>query len=315
MFGDCIKRVVRFLCNPTTTNIGIRIFITPQSVLSLSSPYTERFSLLPASFRTSPNQPEQIADPFIYLTNEGLYCFYEEKTSKSHGRIRVLIMFDDSSIEIRDCDLGLENHVSFPFIYQENKQEDRIFMIPETASIREVALYRPVNFPVKWEKVQVLLRGNYVDSHLLKKDNHYYLFTTEKIDRSTSQGYSYQLNIYISDNLKGEYRPHPLNPITTGRKYSRSGGSILEENSQFYRISQDCFDSYGKEINIFKIIKLTPTEYEENLQTYNWIINKFGHNLGGHHIHTATRDNFKYFAVDFNFKDSYIQRFIKLLSR
>lgn len=314
MLGNFITKIISLFLGPKSTNIGINVFSTSKTMLSLSSPYTECFSLSPASFRLSATQPEQIADPFLYICDEVLFCFYEEKVHKMPGRIKVLKFCADNTIESRSCDLGMEDHVSFPFIYHDESQNDSIFMIPETASRREVALYRAVDFPEKWEKEHVFLNGNYVDSHLISKDNKYYLFTTEKIGQLTSQDYNYHLKIYISDTLRGEYKPHPQNPVIKGRKYSRSGGGIMNENGQLYRISQDCFDNYGKEINIFKIIKLSPTEYEEELHTDNWIFNKFGHGLGGHHVHTAIRENLIYIAVDFNYKDSYFQRFVKMIS-
>jgi hypothetical protein len=186
-------------------------------------------------------------------------------------------------------------------------------MIPETSSSQEIAIYESILFPIKWRKKKVLLSGNYVDSYVFKFQNTFYLFTTKKVKANSGKYFDYEFCIYFSDSLFGEYFPHPKNPISNSKKYSRSGGSILHFNDNLFRIAQDCKDRYGRDLHFFKINNLSKTDYHEELFLEDWVLNTFSNMDGGHHLSTCIWNNNQYIAVDFNYKDSYFQRFVNLL--
>lgn len=246
----------------------------------------------------------QNADPFLFENEDVLYCFYEEYIRGANGRLKVCIFLDFENWYIEDIDIGEDIHLSYPFISRD--LINGIYMVPETSKNQEVAIYQPLNFPFKWQKSKVILKGNYVDSHIFFKGNKYYLFTTKKLEKLNS----YQLELFVSDSLFGEYKNHPMSPISEGRKYGRSAGSIFEENGKILRPVQDCSERYGNDVNIFEIIKLDEAVYEEHVYCENYFRNELGESLGGHHISFCNFQNEKISAYDFNIRESYFQRFI-----
>jgi hypothetical protein len=303
------KRVISIITNPAATNIGFKIFthcidssidkLIPEEILSLR----------PATFRISSRSPVQIADPFLAEKNGVQYCFFEIKNVKAPGRIAYIELGSKRSRQIHYCNFDTDLHKSFPFVFKESTSEN-IYMIPETVAEGEVAIYEPVKFPDTWKKKKTLLIGDFVDSHIFYHKDIYYLFTTRKIKKNNSDIYDYELWLYYSENLLGSYKSHSMSPICTGRKYSRSGGAITMMNGEIFRIVQDCEQSYGREINIFRVLTISPLEYLEEKFMNNWIENTLKHRYGGHHLSFFSNSHKSYMAVDFNYKDFYLQRLL-----
>jgi hypothetical protein len=81
------------------------------------------------------------------------------------------------------------------------------------------------------------------------------------------------------------------------------------ENGIMYRMAQDCSISYGRELHVLRIKKLTKTEYEEEIWLENWVKHTLQEEIGGHHLSLFNTEDGAYLAVDVNYKDWYIQRF------
>ena len=250
--------------------------------------------------RLTKSEPYQIADPFLFCDqSKGFWCMYEVKFKGIKGVLKALNL---DTYEVLDIDLLPGVHLSFPFLINHEK---RTYLIPETAELNEVALYAEVSFPIKWKKIEVLLKGKYVDSHIIFLDEVFYLFSTLK------ENSQYILKLFHSNNIAGPYVEHPKSPVHVGRKYGRSAGSVIQTAEKTYRFSQDCELYYGKEVHMFEVLKLNETEYEEVLVQENLIKEKFQNNLGGHHVSRVQNPKMgEVWAVDMNFKDSYFQRFI-----
>lgn len=155
------------------------------------------------------------------------------------------------------------------------------------------------------EKIEVLLKGKYVDSHIIFLDKVFYLFSTLK------ENSQYILKLFNSKNITGPYAEHPKSPLHVGLKYGRSAGSVIQTDEKTYRFSQDCELNYGREVHMFEVLRLNETEYVEVLVQENLIKEKFQNSLGGHHVSRVQHPKFgEVWAVDMNFKDSYFQRFI-----
>lgn len=307
-----LDRIKGVLTNPSGSTIGFSIFTVEGEFPNLSGVNKKIIDINPARFRLTNKNPVQIADPFVVLVNGDKFCFFETKSQGRPGEICVLKFSDSGKFTMYRCDLQLASHASFPFLFQD-KLSDKIYLMPETAAEREVAIYESVVFPTRWQKKIILLTGNYVDSHVFEHDHVYYLFTTVKIATERPNYFNYQLQLYTSNDLLGNYSPHPMNPIKTGRKFARSAGGIIVSGNTIFRVAQDCTNSYGRELTVFEILKLTPKEYVEEVVVENWINITFGHVPGGHHVSQVISDKQHYLAVDFNYTDSYFQRFINPL--
>ncbi len=260
------------------------------------------------------NRVTQLADPFLFVRNGILYCFYEKFLNKGKGTIEVAYCSDLKNWEYSNVNLNIDNHLSYPFIFQENEKE--IYMVPETGESNEVALYKCENFPSNWGKYKVLLTGNYVDSHIFKNNGLYFLFTTKKYKKEEDNNqFDYRLELYSSNTIDGDYQIHPSSPISVGRKFSRSAGSIIHKDGKILRPVQDCMERYGREVHVFEIMELSSTKYEEKLFQENHIQTNWKLKHGGHHMCVADFKNEIIIAVDYNFKESYFQRFLNILNR
>lgn len=290
--------------------MGVRIYRCAQSPSLQPILMEVVWELKPRALRFSNTDIDTIADPFLFADDYRLYCFFELKNPSRKGYLQTQILAGDTRKVTSPCNLGIGGHISFPFLFQP-KHSNIPFLIPETSGNKEVALFAPKIFPDIWEKRRTLLRGDYVDSHMFCAENIYYLFTTEKCWNAWAGNFDYKLLLFYSDSLDGEFVPHPCNPIRWGRAYGRSGGAVLELEEGIFRISQDCSNSYGREIHLFKINKLTPTAYEEELVMENWFKTVLGYQHGGHHLTVFKWNGAWYWAVDLNYPDAYFQRFLK----
>jgi hypothetical protein len=234
--------------------------------------------------------------------------------NKGKGKIEVTYTSDLKNWEYSNVNLNIDSHLSYPFIIQENEKE--IFMVPETGELNEVALYKSGIFPSNWEKYKVLLTGNYVDSHIFKNNGLYFLFTTKKYKKEEDNNqFDYRLELYSSNRIDGDYQIHPSSPISVGRKFSRSAGSIIKKDGKLLRPVQDCMERYGREVHVFEIMELSSTKYKEKLFQEDYIQTNWKLRHGGHHVIIADFKNEKITAFDYNFKESYFQRFLNILNR
>lgn len=239
------------------------------------------------------------ADPFLFVFNNELYLFYESMSVNEVGCIAAyktedLINFDYLGVVLKE-----PHHLSYPFVFE---HESSIFMIPESGSSGEVVLYRFENFPLKLKKIRVLLKGNFFDSSIVFKDGMWYLFTTSH----------YGLEIYFTKDLEhGDFSSHPHNPITNDPRYSRCGGQPVVISGSTYRIAQDCSIKYGGNINILRILELTPDKYREErtCEGYFDCTEKWNAE-GGHHLSIAIFRGQTVVAVDGRQRDFFVNKIL-----
>jgi len=201
------------------------------------------------------------ADPFV-LEKEGRYYIFIEELifEERKGKISVIEMDDKGDYGVPKTVLEKDYHLSYPFIFEDKND---LFMIPETAQNRTIELYKCIEFPFKWELVNILMDGLYaVDSTVLKHENKYWLFCNIKENEGASS--SDELFLFYSEDLFGNnWTSHPKNPIISDIKQSRPAGRIFEDSGSLFRPSQNSAKRYGYGIKINKIIELSSTDYKE----------------------------------------------------
>lgn len=242
------------------------------------------------------------ADPFLFVKDDTLYLFFEKVYAgiREWGRISMTKTTDlvhwTEPVDV----LSLSYHLSFPFVFEDNGD---VFMIPESNEADAVCLYRANNALTQFEFVRYLVEQprtedicfNYCDSHILKKDGIYYLFT------SVSYRWRYDLELYYTaDLLNGQFQRHPMSPVCQGNEFGRCGGSVIHLDKDYYRVTQDCHTHYGENVSVMKILDLSPQNYKESLYKRNLF--RVGDNLyrdGVHQLNIVKfRDKFIY-ATDF----------------
>ncbi len=240
------------------------------------------------------------ADPFLFVKDQYLYLFYEKMRAAERGEIcmRKMNLNQEWSEPVEV--LKEPFHLSFPYVFED---DGIVYMIPETQETDSIRLYKG-NYDLSsfsFERILLFRERyndicfNFCDSHIFKKDGIYYLFT------SVSYNWTYHLELYYSEDLiHGEFIKHPQSPIYIGNDYGRSAGSIIHNDENYYRISQDCQNSYGANISVHRIIHLDKFNYKEELLKTS--ILKIGSGLykdGGHQLSIVRfGDNYIY-ATDY----------------
>ena len=172
--------------------------------------------------------------------------------------------------------------------YTSFKYENEIFMCPETHDKKEIRVYKCIDFPTKWEFHKTLMKDvSAADTIIFKHDNRWWLLMN--IDQSCVADHDCQLHIFSADNpLSEEWVAHENNPVIFDPLVARNGGLILSDN-EIYRVFQrQGFDMYGEACGIAKIIRLSPTEYVEEI--CSTIEPKFFDNIKGTHTYNFDSD-------------------------
>jgi hypothetical protein len=226
-----------------------------------------------------------LADPFVIKHKGAHFCFVEDFDYTSNKGSISAYKITPTSCEAIGVVLEEDFHLSFPFIF---KYENEIFMCPETHDKKEIRVYKCIDFPTKWEFHKTLMKDvSAADTIIFKHDNRWWLLMN--IDQSCVADHDCQLHIFSADNpLSEEWVAHENNPVIFDPLVARNGGLILSDN-EIYRVFQrQGFDMYGEACGIAKIIRLSPTEYVEEI--CSTIEPKFFDNIKGTHTYNFDSD-------------------------
>lgn len=250
-----LKKAYKTLFITDYWNIGvaqapITAFLNPEHL-----PKVDWFPKLPKN--------KFIADPFGIYHNGELHIIYEDFLFRERIGTTAALQFENGKFQDNGIVIKENFHMSYPFVFEQN---DEIYCIPETYQAQQVRLYKATDFPTKWELDRVLIENYHgIDNTLLEHDDLWWLFSTNKQD-----GAHYNLNIFYAENLFGEWKKHPKNPVKTDFRSARPAGTIFRHEGEIYRPSMDYSEKVEGRIIINKILKLTKTDFkEENTCTIN----------------------------------------------
>ncbi len=198
-----------------------------------------------------------LADPFGFYENRKLHILVEDYSyERNNARISEIIYdISRNSFSVPITLIEGEQHLSYPFIVE---HEGFIYCVPESHRSKNISLYLRNYSEEAFVKESVLVPNvEAIDPTLVFYEERWWLFFTER-KYSTSS-----LHIYFSDSIKGEYLPHPRNPVKIDVRSSRSGGTPFIHEGILYRPAQNCSITYGGSITINKVVRLTPEEFEE----------------------------------------------------
>ncbi len=201
------------------------------------------------------------ADPFLIEKYVSTFLFFEEfEYKKQKGRIMVSEIFEGKggAIFASEAKVALDhdNHISYPFVFS---YDGEIFMLPETSSEKEIALYRATDFPLEWKKEKVLI-SNFagIDATLHFADNRWWIFCSDD-----KLGCNENLCIFYAEDLFGKWKAHKQNPVKSDIRSSRMAGPLFFWKKQLIRPAQNCEGTYGKEIILNKIKSLSIENFKE----------------------------------------------------
>ena len=145
-------------------------------------------------------------------------------------------------------------HLSYPHILRDISG---IYMIPESYVADEIAVFRAVRFPDKWEKVKVLKTGNEpLDSTVFIHNGVRYLMTLV-----TEQGENKLMRYVLTDD--GSLTDGLC--IATNDPNIRPAGHLFRIGDKLIRPAQDCTESYGCALNFYEVTTSDESKYKETL--------------------------------------------------
>lgn len=225
-------------------------------------PLIDKMMLTPIDQYTSLPTPDNTwwADPHLCDHEGSTYLFFEEMAVGGvHGHLSVAMLHEDGQLSKIHHVMDQQSHLSYPFVFTHLNE---IYMLPETASQRNVTLYKAEQFPNHWQPVKQLLDdSDLADTTVHFHDNRWWMFTNAMSHRSVDE--RDELHIYHAEHLRGPWLAHSMNPVMTGVDRARMAGPIVIENDQLYRVSQYGAHRYGYGINLNRIDTLSTTAYEE----------------------------------------------------
>lgn len=198
-----------------------------------------------------------VADPFVVRTDDHWWLFFEVlHATLRRGQIGVAV--SRNGWEWEYCRIVLDEpfHLSYPLVFEWN---GAYYMTPETASQRQVRLYRAVDFPFRWEYVATLLEDDdYLDPTPFFYQGRWWLFAGTNIKRND------MLRLYGATTPYGPWREHPCSPIVAGdARIARPAGRVVCHNGRLIRLAQDCSQHYGARVLAFEVVDLTAERYAE----------------------------------------------------
>jgi len=221
------------------------------------------------------------ADPFVVEHDGKMWAFFEDHCYKtSQGLIACAELSEDGTLlSPTPCLQTPGCHYSYPYVFRDGGE---LLMIPEGRDSRAVELYRCADFPHKWERCAVLLRGKYVDTSVWKDGGLWWMLTTSADPDSRAA----MLFLFFAEQLTGPWRFHPANPISSDIRNSRGAGRVFFDGKRWIRPSQSCSPVYGYSFTLNEICTVSTAGYAEQAlrefhpevlgrvtatHTYNWL--------------------------------------------
>lgn len=202
-------------------------------------------------------QPEGrfYADPFpLRRDGERLHILVEEYLyAQRRGRISEIEVSLDGRILAAHERITLPVHASYPFLL---RRDDGPRCIPEAFESGRVAAYRWADGADAWTPEAELLAEPLVDSTLVEHDGRWWLFGTRARDEAS-------LYLYLAEDWRGPWRPHPRNPVKVDSASARPAGALVRVDGELYRPSQDCSTYYGAALTINRVLELSPGAFRE----------------------------------------------------
>jgi hypothetical protein len=203
-----------------------------------------------------------LADPFVLRRGDLDLCFVEDYDFRTkRGKISV---FKISGNEYEELGSALDEpfHMSYPFIFT---VDNELYMCPETVEIREIRLYKCVEFPLQWSFHKTLIKDvSAVDTNIFFFEDRWWLLTT--IDSSEIGEVCSELHVFYSDAFDSDaWTPHEKNPVIFDSERARNGG-FFRDGEKLYRVFQrQGFDVYGESMGIAEIKELGVETYREQV--------------------------------------------------
>jgi hypothetical protein len=200
-----------------------------------------------------------VADPFL-VEHDGVRALFVEEYdyARDRGVIDAFVLDANDAVVERVRAIDLPTHVSYPFPVE---IDGVLHLVPENAAGNEVAAYRCVRFPDRWERAFAVFPSfDGVDTTLFEHDDRWWAFCTR-----FSHGSGVALFAFHAPHVRGPWTPHAQNPVVVDVSRARAAGPPFAVDGALYRPGQDCSQTYGGAVVIARIDVLDPLRYAETV--------------------------------------------------
>lgn len=273
--SNIAKAIYNLTCYPSHWRIGWR-FVDGNGVLENQNLKGEQWSVLPHPI------DHFYADPVAFEWQGKHYLFFEDLDQKTGKGVISFMPFDESG-PCGPVQVVIEEtwHLSYPFLIEHGGD---IWMIPESSLNNDVAIYRAVDFPHKWERHETLISNvELADATVIQHEGAWWMFA---VTREGIGGYSDALCLYKADDLLGPWVPHQNNPVLVDHETARSAGNIVMREGALWRPVQNCANGYGAALGLAEITKLDDEGFDQKIRK---IISPQSPAWPGRKLHTLNR--------------------------
>lgn len=203
------------------------------------------------------------ADPFPIRVQGAYYVLFEDyRYATSLGVISAIEMGPKGPVGDSQVVLNPGYHLSYPFVFSWRGEQ---FLMPETADVSRVELYRAVKAPYEWTLESVVIQGMpLADCTLAEIGGRWWMFATSAVPGASWWD---ELHLFHATSPLGPWTPHRLNPVVSDVRTARPAGGLFRRGDDWYRPSQDSSGGYGSATNIQRIVRLDDHGYEEETVT------------------------------------------------
>ena len=208
----------------------------------IPNPGTERYLADPFALEAAPNRLELIVEHYDHRAGRGVID---------------RLAWSPSGAGPLSPAIDVAEHHSYPYVL---RVDGETYCIPETASERQVALFR-LKTNGAWERVRTLLDNvAAADATVFRHEGRWWMLLTDADGPRNGT-----LSAWYADELLGPWTPHANNPIKSDVRSSRPAGPPFRHGDALYRPAQDCSLTYGWRLALNRVIKLTPAEFAEEV--------------------------------------------------
>ena len=193
------------------------------------------------------------ADPFPLRWQGRDYLFFEDLDHRTEKGIISVVAFDEAGRPGPVMPVLEEPwHLSYPFLIEHGGD---IFMIPESSTNRDIAIYRAVDFPLKWQRHAVLVEGvEAADATIVEHDGLYWMTA---VVRDGTGGYSDMLALWSADGPVRPMAGASVKPGADRRPHGADPPAISSAATASSTVPvQDCRRTYGAALNLMRVTRL-----------------------------------------------------------
>ncbi|MFQ5691330.1 MAG: hypothetical protein ACE5HQ_13805 [Gemmatimonadota bacterium] len=210
--------------------------------------------------RIVPPPDRHWADPFPAERDGRYYIFCEHYIYReARAGIAVFEVSGDGRPQGPTTVLKPEYHVSYPFVLRWRGAD---FLMPETADVGRLEVYRSHHFPEDWElESSSALESPLADATLVEAEGRWWLFANGPGDPGGL--WNRDLHLFHAPTPLGPWEPHARNPVKSDLGNARPAGRLFWYGGDLFRPAQDSSRGYGYAVVINRVERLTPLDYEE----------------------------------------------------